>query len=203
MSEQTITKQCSKCKEIKPTSEFFRNRTCKDNLNYWCKSCRKILNNKYEKTAKCKATRKHYRQSERGKAAQKRYQQTEKGKQANRRKVKKYSQTQIGKQNKIWWDYKYYHSEKGQKNRKQYLQSIKAKKCALKCASSYRRNNPEKVKAHQMVNKLVQLNVLPRPDSLQCLCGNKAKDYHHYKGYEPEYWFDILPICRKCHIAIS
>lgn len=41
-----VTKKCSKCKEVKPVTEFYKNRNNPDGLMRWCKSCRK----KYEKT---------------------------------------------------------------------------------------------------------------------------------------------------------
>ncbi|GAG26296.1 unnamed protein product, partial [marine sediment metagenome] len=27
----------------------------------------------------------------------------------------------------------------------------------------------------------------------------QAEQYHHPNGYEPEHWFNIIPICIKCH----
>jgi hypothetical protein len=30
-------------------------------------------------------------------------------------------------------------------------------------------------------------------------CGASAEHYHHFRGYEPEHWLWILPVCRKCH----
>ena len=36
-----------------------------------------------------------------------------------------------------------------------------------------------------------------------CLCAgdvfDPAKHYHHYKGYDPEHWLDVEPLCLSCH----
>ena len=37
----TNTKQCSKCKEVKPVTEFTKDKNRKDGLFPWCKSCQK------------------------------------------------------------------------------------------------------------------------------------------------------------------
>jgi hypothetical protein len=34
-------KQCSKCKQLKPLSDFYKNRSTKDGLARWCKQCKK------------------------------------------------------------------------------------------------------------------------------------------------------------------
>jgi len=26
-----------------------------------------------------------------------------------------------------------------------------------------------------------------------------AKHYHHYLGYAPKHWLDVIPVCIKCH----
>jgi hypothetical protein len=38
-------KQCNKCKETKPVSEFSKNKTFKDGLMHWCKKCKKQITN--------------------------------------------------------------------------------------------------------------------------------------------------------------
>lgn len=35
-------KNCTKCKTLLPLGEFSKNKTMKDGLSYWCKSCNKI-----------------------------------------------------------------------------------------------------------------------------------------------------------------
>ena len=37
----TETKRCSKCGEVKPLTEFHKNRSARDGLDHWCKSCKK------------------------------------------------------------------------------------------------------------------------------------------------------------------
>lgn len=87
------TKRCSKCKQGKPISEFHKNRTTKDGLQAYCKSCQISDVNKYQKTEKGKTTRKLYSQSKEGKARYKRYRQSENGDSMR----KKYAQSERGK----------------------------------------------------------------------------------------------------------
>ena len=152
MAEQIISKRCSKCKEIKPLSEFCKHKSYKDGHRYWCKLCESQWHRKYLQTKG-------------GKAAIRAYNRTEQGRQAHKRANKHYQQ-----------------SEKG--------------KAAIE---RYQQNQPEQIKARIAVREAIRKGHLPRPDSLQCsCCGKPAKEYHHHKGYEPEHWFDVVPICKKC-----
>ncbi|KKL06398.1 hypothetical protein LCGC14_2596430 [marine sediment metagenome] len=45
-------KRCSKCKEVKPFSEFNKNRNNKDGLRFCCKECKMIIDKKYRQTHK-------------------------------------------------------------------------------------------------------------------------------------------------------
>ena len=129
------TKRCSKCKEIKPLSEFYKKLAKKDGLTCACKSCHNL-----------------YCKSEKGKATHERYEQ----------------------------------SEKGEANKK-------------RCAKRYRLKFPYKNKANKAVQRAIKERQLPPPKSLKCSCGEPAKEYHHHKGYEPEHWLDVVPVCIKCH----
>ena len=43
-------KRCRRCKSWKTESEFYKNRSCKDGLKFWCKECSKKANrNSYRK----------------------------------------------------------------------------------------------------------------------------------------------------------
>lgn len=155
MSEQIITKQCSKCKEIKAISEFGEYNSSKDKHRYWCRLCERGYTKKYLQTKQGKTTRK-------------RNLQTKKGKQTRKRAGRYYNQ-----------------SEKGKAATKRYQQ-----------------NNPEKMKARSTVMIAVKSGKLPKPDSLQCSCGEQAAQYHHHKGYAPEHWLDVIAVCIKCHYEV-
>lgn len=70
-------KRCSKCKKTKLNSGFYKDKTKKDGLHYWCKKC-------------CR----DYAQNPKGKIATKKantkYRQTEKGRITNRKRLASY-----------------------------------------------------------------------------------------------------------------
>lgn len=39
-----LSKSCTKCKEIKPFSEFNKNKNTKDGLQHYCNQCKKVIN---------------------------------------------------------------------------------------------------------------------------------------------------------------
>jgi len=169
MSEQIISKQCRKCKKIKPISEFYKALTNRDRFRNECRVCY----SKYQK---------EYRQTECGKAAKKRHAQSKKGKVA----LKRYKQ-----------------SKKGKVTDKRYAQSEKGRKTRIAAIKKFRVHHPELKKAGDAVNSAIRAGRLPRPDSLQChYCPAQAKEYHHYNGYAPEHWLDVIPVCIPCHNKI-
>lgn len=68
------TKRCSKCKQNKPVSEFYRNRARKDGHLEQCKSCRKVYDKQFNRTehrqAYLKKYYKEYFQNDENKASQ-------------------------------------------------------------------------------------------------------------------------------------
>ncbi len=125
-------------------------------------------------TSYCKLCQKKYQQSTKYKTAEKirenRYVQTDKGR-ANRRKAAK----------------KYQNSAKGKA----------MKRVRLRC---FYARNPNYAKAVNVTNHAVQAGKIPRPDSLLCrYCPKPAQQYHHWHGYEPEHWLDVVPTCIDCH----
>jgi len=99
------TKTCSKCKQIKPVSEFHKHRKTHDGLQNYCKQCGAI-------------THKAYLQTDRGKDIQRgigyRFNRTEHGIQVRHRYNQKYRQTEIGRINTRRGNRKYHrqHPEK-------------------------------------------------------------------------------------------
>jgi formate-dependent nitrite reductase cytochrome c552 subunit len=65
MAEQIISKRCSKCKEIKPISEFYKNPKTKDKRSYCCKKCAVEYSCKRQKTRKVRIERKQCRDKKR------------------------------------------------------------------------------------------------------------------------------------------
>lgn len=130
----------------------------------------------------CNNTGCKYRGTKKGKAAIKRYNQSEKGKAT----AKRYTQSEEGKAA----DKRYYQSEKGKI----------AHEAGIK---RYNIRHPEQKQAQVTVNDAIRKGQLPRLDTLQCSCGSQAKHYHHNKGYAPEHWLDVIPVCRKCHLKVG
>lgn len=102
-------KRCSKCKSIKSTEDFWKNRWMSDGYQNYCKPCRKLYHqhdeqyqkkysNFYHKSAKGKLAKRKYQQSEKHRATRKRYKNSPKGR-ANVRKhenVRRTRKTQAG-----------------------------------------------------------------------------------------------------------
>lgn len=82
------TKRCSRCGQIKPTSEFGGHTTTKDRLRPECNECRRERQRTYSKTPKGREigrqARTRYKRSSKGKQAQTRYRRTERAKETAR-----------------------------------------------------------------------------------------------------------------------
>ena len=72
-------KRCFHCKEIKPISEFGKNRSQKDGYQGNCNVCRKIFDSAYAKTDKRKRVLEKYAQTDKFKKTQEKYQKSPKG----------------------------------------------------------------------------------------------------------------------------
>lgn len=142
------------------------------------KNCnRKDGHQGYCKICNAEHTRK-WRQTKKGKKSQKRYSRSQKRRICNKH---------------------YKQSEKGKATEKRYEQSEKGKIVVRKKIKRFHIRHPEESKARDAVKKAIRNGQLPPPDSLQCPCGKPAKQYHHHKGYAPEHWLDVVPVCTKCH----
>lgn len=118
----------------------------------------------------CKICRGIYARTEKGKANQKRYTQSGKGKAAHSKAVKKHRQT------------------------------TKGKATNLRTQERFNARHPNCQKAKHAVNHAIEAGKLPRPDIFLChYCPKPAKEYHHYNGYEPKHYLDVVPVCIKCH----
>jgi len=117
--------------------------------------------------------------------------------------AKEYSQTSIGRAKNRKHSRMYKSSPKGAVTRQCYENREDVKLKRYLYIVEYRKQNPEKSKARRKVQYAIEKGSLPKASSLECVgCGNKAHEYHHYKGYESKHWLDVEPICKKCHIAL-
>lgn len=66
----------------------------------------------------------------------------------------------------------------------------------------YKENNPEEIKARQVLNNAVRDGKILRPES--CIRCNSTRRIqgHHYLGYAPEHHFDVMWFCESCHKTI-
>lgn len=130
---------------------------------------------------------KKYQKSENGKAVRlkaiRKYQKTEKGKLVNRKSSRKYQKTRKG-------------IEVNRKSVARYCKTKKGK-------ASFKRyciRHPERQKARSAVMMAVRKGRLSHPNTLLChYCSVQAEQYHHWKGYAPEHWLDVVPVCMRCH----
>lgn len=172
-------KACSRCRKIKPLSEFPRNKIAKSGRGSRCNFCMSEILAAYKATPKGLSARKEaarkYRESEKGKAYYQAYRQSDHGR-ATRQA--------------------YDHSEKGREIERQ----MGTRKRARMRATS---DGQLRLKAREVVNDAVIRGDIPKPDILLCAhCGSQAREYHHYLGYSQKHWLDVEPLCSKCHYAI-
>lgn len=98
----------------------------------------------------------------------------------------------------------YQQTEKGKavnhKANAKYRQTSKGKAAQRKRTAKFNARNPNYRKAHHAVNHAIETGRLPRADTQLChYCLNPAQQYHHWHGYEPKYWLDVVPACVECH----
>ena len=190
MTDQIISKRCSTCKQIKPVTEFYKNKSdttgyhnqCKNCANKWHQSekgrkSHRKARSKYKKSPKGRVAEASFRKSQKSKNIKRKYEKSEKNK--HRRK----------KQRKLDWyikaQRKYIQSQKGKNNIKR-----------------YRKRHPDKVVAWGIVGYAIKIGQIPKAAEFNCDCGKQAQLYHHHNGYEPEHWLEVTPVCYKCHNSI-
>ena len=114
---------------------------------------------------------------------QKRYQQSEKGRATKRR---------------------YQQSEESKVAHKHYEQSEQGKATFKLRRQRYCLLYPERRKARDAITTVIRNGKLPKAKSLLCYyCSKPAQQYHHWHGYEPEYWLDVIPVCMDCHKKVT
>jgi hypothetical protein len=93
----------------------------------------------------------------------------------------------------------YRQTEDYKKSQRQYQKSKKGKIVRFQIGQRTRKKYPERIKARHFVNHAIEKDELKSPNKFKCVyCGKQAEQYHHWHGYEPEHWLDVVPSCRSC-----
>ena len=72
------------------------------------------------------------------------------------------------------------------------------RQASLRASTERRRvTNPAQATAHSRMKVALENGTLIRRSCFTC--GDPKTDGHHYLGYAPEYWLDIIWLCRKHH----
>ena len=176
MSKTIVPKKCPKCKTTKQVSEFYKDRTAKDGINWQCKSC-------------CKA----YNNSKQGKAADMRHRHSAKRKISQRRHWQSAKCKNMQKQ--------YEKTDKAKATHKAYRQTDRGKASAACIGRKYAAKFPDRIKAKNAIAHAVTSGQMQPIDAMKCSCGKQAHHYHH-PSYAEEHWLDVIPVCRLCHKRI-
>jgi len=96
----------------------------------------------------------------------------------------------------------YRQSPHGKVVKKRYQHSPQGKATSNRYSKRYFLRHPEYREACNALGNAIEAGKLPRPNSLQCSCGEQAKQYHHHLGYAPEHWLDVIPVCIDCHTKL-
>lgn len=87
-----------------------------------------------------------------------------------------------------------YPHEKTYKHREKYRETERA------CQKRWEATYPTARTAHKAVFAAIRQGQLPAVKECQCTkCGKQAAEYHHHRGYEPEHYLDVIPLCKSCH----
>lgn len=172
--EQSIAtgeKKCTKCDQVKPLSEYHKDKRSSDGHYSHCKDCHYKLTHAYEQTDRGKdvvsKSRKEWYEERGGKEVARERSATP----AYRETRRLYRQTEDGKEAQ---------KRKDAKRNKRY---------------------PEKVAAKNAVSNAVKKGFLPSANTLICASchQDQAVEYHHHLSYAEEHWLDVIPLCKMCH----
>lgn len=98
---------------------------------------------------------------------------------------------------------KYRQTKQGKIKQRKYAQCYRQSEKGKIAQRNFRIRHPECIKAGNAITIAIRCGKLPHPFNLTChYCLMQAKQYHHYKGYAPEYQLDVIPVCKSCHTKL-
>ena len=86
---------------------------------------------------------------------------------------------------------------------KNYAASPHSKATKAAYQSRYRKEHPDKYRAHVAITNCILRGTFPSAIHFPCIeCGNPASAWHHPNGYENSHVFDVVAVCCVCHSTI-
>lgn len=172
-----MEKKCATCQKVKQENCFGNYKKSKDGKRFECKECRSA-----------REKNRYYNEKEHIKEVQKKY--TDKNKE------------------KIFANWKRWYEENKEiilNKIKNYENTPRGKEVRRKADDRQHKKYPERRNARAAVSNAVYAGRLPKIHTMVCsVCNNKqAEHYHHHKGYDREYWLDVIPVCAACHKKID
>lgn len=90
------------------------------------------------------------------------------------------------------------------RNREKYAETSKAWRIANRerynqLVNAYYHRHKDRSYARKAVRRAVDNGLLSKPLTCQ-QCSKECKvEGHHHKGYDKQFWLDIIWLCRECH----
>lgn len=189
-----MEKQCSRCHQVKPTSEFHRDKGKRDGLKSMCKACACERLNKWRKSetgqASTKASTQRRIHSEKWQEYRRRYRQ----RQDVREKERKYALQRYYEKRDNPDFVEYMQSERRKAVVKRYMSSPEGRRVTRKA-----KQHPHR-RANRAIRYAIERGDIPSASTLVCTkCGAPAQHYHHHNGYDLNHWLDVIPLCVPCH----
>jgi hypothetical protein len=191
-----MEKKCPRCGKIKDICEFYKKNGALFGIAVECKSCRE-RQYKYYKNWKINNTEKVRKKAKAWRISNPEY--YKKRREANPEKYreiyKKWAKNNIDKIRQFSKNWKSNHPEKIKKSYKQWSRNNQEK------LRQIRERYPERNKARSAVGRAIRKGQLHPAKNFICFqCHvNQASQYHHWKGYDPVHWLDVVPLCLACH----
>ena len=86
---------------------------------------------------------------------------------------------------------------------KRYYESKKGRLVNQKRRIAWIKNHPKEKRAMNAINHAIEAGkILPARNHRCKLCKRQAQCYHHFRGYNKRHWFDVVPVCGRCHRLI-
>lgn len=83
-----------------------------------------------------------------------------------------------------------------------YRQTPKGKKATKKVGKKWRKNNPEKKKAHYILNYAVEIGKIIKPETCSKCGRTDCKIESHHISYAKGRELDVIWLCVPCHVKL-